>query len=361
MAAIRVLFDDQIFVTYRRGGMSRYFAELIREYSSGEAGVEPSTPYRWVVNEHLAHLNPQRFRIARRGPLRRQKVRRVANGGIALGSPRPDIVHHTFYDPRWLKPTDAKRVTTVVDMVPELFPEYAAGMHRSKRDYVASSEAVLCISETTKADLLRLYGDPGVPVEVTHLAAGEELADPRPRLPATPWPYLLFLGNRGWYKNFELALKAFARVATQHRDLHLLCVGGPPLQDDEATAIRERGLAQRVHHTWLSDDDLPAAYQHAEAFLFPSRYEGFGLPVVEAFTAGCPAVVSDIECFREVAADGAVFVGPDDVEATAEAVSRLLVDADHRRRTVELGRAVAARYSWQLTAKRTAEVYRAIL
>ena len=358
MSPVSVEFDEQIFQAQRRGGISRAFAELIRELRARpELGVEVSTPFRWVVNEHLVESGSSRFR--------RSPSSGLVRGGLNLVdrvvAKRPAVVHHTYYDESFLKAGEPPSVTTVHDMIPELFPDdFAAGNpHLAKRAFVDAADAVICVSETTRRDLLQVYGDVRADVVVVPHGVGDEFRFPRPAHAVLPSRYVLFVGQRGTYKDWRVLIDAWGQVAALE-DCALVCLGGGAFTAQEQALLRDAGLATRAVQLAAADSDLPGVYAAAELLVFPSRYEGFGLPILEAFAARCPVVAADTACFREVADDAAVFFEVGDASALASRVSALLGDSALRSSHVEAGAMRASAFTWARTAERTAEVYRSV-
>jgi glycosyltransferase involved in cell wall biosynthesis len=361
---MRVTFDDQIFTAQRIGGVSRYFAELLHEFRREPShDIQPVTPFRYVITEYLVDSDPARFRtpggarIARRGRVLR--TMNSARRGSRLR--RTQLLHHTYYLPNYLRLPATRRVCTVYDMIPELLPElYPNGSpHYAKEAFVRACDAVLCISQTTKDDMLRLYGPVDKPVEVTHLAVSDEYYRARAK-DDDGYPYIAYIGRREQYKNFDVLLRAFAGIATEYPNLRLLCAGGGPLRDTETARIAELGLTERVERRTIPDAEMPALYASAVAMVFPSKYEGFGLPIVEGFAARCPVVVADTPCSIEVSDGAAQVFSPDDDEQLAGIVMRLAGDPAERTRWAALGSAKAQDFSWARTATQTAAVYRRI-
>lgn len=352
---VRVLLDVQAF-RQRRGGVSRYFTSLLTEYRADPGlGVEAVTPFRYVDNDYLLDLDPGRYRRTRLALLPAvERARRV----------RSEIVHHTWYARRFLNVgRGARRITTVHDMIPEVLPaEFGdRNPHLAKREFVAASDAVLCVSDATRRDLLRVYGAPRAAVFVTPLGVSPRFT-PAARPPEwAPEEYLLFVGDRWGYKNFPTLVEAVATLGRRHRRLCLVCVGGTPFDATETAALARLGLADRVVRRAVTDAELCGLYAGAVAFVFPSLYEGFGLPILEAFASGCPAVVADTPCFREVADAAALYFPGRDAAALAATLDQVVGDA-HLRDTLRRDGLLRARsYTWSRTARQTAEVYRQIL
>ena len=362
---MRVLLDGQSF-RQRRGGISRYFASLLAEFRSHpELGIEAITPFRYVNNDFLLDLDPVRYK---RPWVSDSSVSLMAFTILNQMRPRrsvhPEIVHHTGYSAKYLRVGEGvRRVSTVHDMIPELFPHYfgRSNPHLDKQKFVESSDAVLCVSESTRKDLLRIFGPPRGEVFVTPLGVSPRFSPHATKPRWTPEEYLLFVGHRQGYKGFPTLLNAFSRVARHHTELQLVCVGGTPFDAEEVAAIDGSGLANRLSQQVVDDAELPGLYASARAFVFPSLYEGFGLPVLEAFACGCPALLADIPCFREVADEAALFFPASDPTALADLIEHILVDQVLRAATVRRGLLRAKVFPWHRTARLTAEAYGEIL
>ena len=357
---MRVRYDDRIFTMQRRGGISRYFVELITEFSKDPSlGVTPQVGWRWTNNAHAVEAGlgrPLRIPGGSRG-----RIVRLANRLTQVGRAAPDIVHDTYYRPGYRAgPGAPPLAVTIYDMTPELFPELFPGgnPHANKRDYVEHAALVLCISESTRRDLLRLYGAIAAPTVVTHLAVSPSFVPGAPRPSWAPARYVLFLGSRVGYKDFRVALEAFATVAPTERGTTLVAVGGGPFTPDEATLIGRWGLDAQVVQRDASDAELPGVFGGAIAFVFPSRYEGFGLPTLEAMACGTPTILADSSSNPEVGGDAALYFPPGDHGILATQLGRLLSDEAYRDDRSEHGLAQAGRFTWRRTAEVTADAYR---
>jgi glycosyltransferase involved in cell wall biosynthesis len=360
LVLVRVRFDDQAFTTQRRGGISRYFVELIRAFSqSPELGVQSQLGWRWTRNAHAQEAglgSPLRVPGGSRG-----HTLRWANRAFNFLQPRADITHHTYYRPGYLpRLSTLPIVVTVYDMTPELFPGLfpEGNPHLRKREYVGRATLVLCISESTRRDLLSIYGSVQAPTIVTHLGVSRCFAPGALRPSWCPDRYVLFLGSRGSYKDFRVAVESFAEMAPRQRATTLLAVGGGTFSPDEEALISRWGLRDRVIQRDAADTELPGVFGGASVFVFPSRYEGFGLPTLEAMACGTPTVLADSSSHPEVGGDAALYFPPGDSGGLAAQLSRLLSDDALRRDLCEKGIARAGRFTWQRTAEATADAYR---
>jgi glycosyltransferase involved in cell wall biosynthesis len=356
---MRVRFDEQIFSLQVRGGISRYFTELIRLFRNDrELGVQPSGGSLWTANQHLLESGLGRRLPTRAG--RHRSVLQVANR-LRRDPVTPDVVHHTYYVDGFLKITGSMtRVVTVYDMIPELFPELFRGSnpHLAKKTFVEQADLILCISEATRRDLVQVYGKPSAPVVVTPLGVHQNFRPGTRPLISLPQQYVLFVGNRSAYKDFAVLVEAFAGL--RDANLSLVAVGGPGFDDDEVRLFERLELANRVQHCLLDDADLARAYANALCFVFPSRHEGFGLPTLEAMSSGCPTVLCDSSSHPEVGGDAAAYFPPGDVEALRRTLGEIVADGRLRSQMVCAGLDQARRFSWERTARLTSEAYRLV-
>ncbi|HEY3548225.1 MAG TPA: glycosyltransferase family 1 protein [Propionicimonas sp.] len=362
---LRVGFDDQIFRAQRRGGASKYFVELFTRLP--RHGVEPVILTGPTRNLHLAESGlvpaaPPRGAIADRAEW---FTWRLAGYPIIAPEPRPaiDLMHHTFTQRSYLRRWSGPRVVTVFDMTPELFPQYfrLGNPHFAKRRYCEQSDAIIAISQNTAEDMLRLYS-PSLrnKTTVVPIAVGEEFFEDGPGTLDLPERYLLYVGTRTGYKHFDTALEAFRLLADDDPGLSLVVVGGGPWRKDEQEAIAATGHADRISRLAPADGQMPELYRRASVFVFPSVYEGFGLPTVESLAAGTPAVVADASCSREVGGDAAQYFTPLDAAGLAATIRRAESD-DERARVRIAGPERARLFDWDRVARETAEVYRSLV
>jgi glycosyltransferase involved in cell wall biosynthesis len=280
---------------------------------------------------------------------------------------RPALVHPTYFDPGFLKSIgDTPFVLTVFDMIHERFAQsglpFDDKTSERKKLLLDRAARVIAISEATKQDLIDYAGVAAERIDVAW--PGNSLAPPpmsgvsasRSRSPGGR-PYLLFVGQRPSYKNFADCLRGVADLLLT-RDLALRCIGGGAFNDEELALIATLRVAERVSQETLTDQALAAAYRDALLFVFPSRGEGFGIPLLEAFSCGCPVAASDIAVFREVAADAAQYFDPGQPESIGAAVSVLLHDRTLRARLIAAGRERQRLFSWARSAQLTAQTYR---
>lgn len=363
---MKVAFDHQVFSDQPYGGISRYIIEVARHLNEISPDVQgrifAGLHYnRYLVDENLGfaqgmYFEPRRFT---------GRIRHVINGvyaNLVLRQWQPDVIHESYYHPTGWGPRSAKRVVTVHDMIHELYPELfpADGPVTGwKRAALARADAIVCVSETTKADLQRLMPEYRQPTFVIPHGHGYKPASEQARQTinrmTTGWPYILFVGKRGLYKNFDILLQAYANSPELKNSHRLVAFGGGPWGYDEVSRINELGLeAGQIIQIGGSDDLLHAAYELASTFVYPSLYEGFGIPIIEAFAAGCPAVCSDIPVFREVAGRSGTFFKPEDYTSLRIEIENII---DTRKR-IRPESSIKKIYSWQASSEKHHRVYK---
>ena len=244
-------------------------------------------------------------------------------------------------------------------------PAAVRTMHRLSIPTVRRANRVLAVSEAAARDIHELLGVPRDRIDVVHHGVRADPAAPatpepelRRRLGLGEDPVLLCVAQTRRYKNQEALVRALSRSASS--DARLVLPGAPtPYEARLRELAHGCGVADRVHTpAWLSEPDLEGLYRLARAFVLPSRLEGFGMPVLEAMARGVPVACSNRSALPEVAGDAALLFDPDDDEAVASAVERLLTDSELRSDLAARGRARAAQFSWDAAAARTLDAYR---
>jgi len=364
MSRIRVIYDEQIFLLQEHGGISRYFAELIKAFvADPDLGIEPVLASSSVRSDYLLdEINSLQVKKVKNKPRAfiHLLLRLVSTRNKELEG---DIVHLTYYLPGFLRRFKGlPRVVTLYDMIPENTPRGNRlwNPHFSKRAYVSKSDLVLSISDSSTNDMYRAYGF-DITVPTTYLGVGSEFQTSLPRPEWLPPEYFLFVGNRASYKDCTLAIQAFSEVALNHPDVTLLLAGGGHLSADEVGLIDQLGMANRIFQRSIGDHELPNVYSNAKGLLYPSQYEGFGLPLVEAMASGTPIIASDTPINREIAAGAATYFTVGNKSLLVEKIRLLTDNPEGFQSKIEKGLSRAKNFSWHNCAQRTAQEYRNLL
>jgi glycosyltransferase involved in cell wall biosynthesis len=278
-----------------------------------------------------------------------------------------------FHGPRfWVPPLRCPSVVTIHDCAFRIFPEVVAGRTRDMFDrYVRSSlslcRKVIVPSEATRRDLVRLYSADESMIAVVPEAASREFQAYADRSAGKhicagygiEGPYILTVGTREPRKNFSLLLEAYSRLPGRS-SIKLVVAGGRGwLTDSLKDTVRKLGLSRDVIFTgYVPTNELVWLYNCCESFVFPSLYEGFGLPVLEAMQCGAPVVSSGAGAVEEWFGGAFEPADPYDPESFARAVDSVLSDKSKREKLSRAGLEVAKKFSWSHTAEMTREVYR---
>lgn len=362
------------------GGIGRYVRELVSALSH----LDDETPYRlFVAGSSIQNLpsSPGRnfqWRPTRLTPrwLARIWHRARLPLPVELVTGRVKLYHATdFVLPPTLPQT--RTLLTVHDLSFVRVPETASPALKSYLDTVVPlsvqrADHVLADSEATKNDLVALYGTPADKITVLLSGVDERfhpvndpriLADIRTRYHLGSEPYILSVGTVQPRKNFSRLIEALKHLHDTGTKHQLVIAGGRGWLDDPIyTSVQSAGLDQHVHFIgFASEHDLPALYSGAACFAFPSLYEGFGLPILEAMACGTPVLTSNISSLPEVAGDAALLINPYDVAAIAEGLWRLLNDHDLRQQMITRGLQRVRQYTWEASARHLMQVYRNLI
>jgi glycosyltransferase involved in cell wall biosynthesis len=305
---IRIQYDHQIFSMQKYGGISRYFANL-------QQAVENATDFHQhngVLFSKNHYLKSPGLLHAPTGDRLFKTDRKIYKwnqrySSLSLKFNNYDVFHPTYYDPYFLKHNSKPVVLTVHDMIHELFPENFAKddiYANYKRKCIISADHLIAISECTKKDLQRFFDIPDERITVIHHGIDLSLAE-YSNIPGLPDQYILFVGERVGYKNFKVLTDAFYLISRQYPELYMVLAGGGKLTDLEMAQLTNKNISNKTLQLTVTDKELNTLYRSARCFVFPSLYEGFGLPILEAFKNSCPVILSDCSCFPEIAGEQA--------------------------------------------------------
>lgn len=367
---MKIAFDHQIFGWQEYGGISRYAFELASELSLlPDNSVSIYSPL--FVNEYLSSA-PQQLRVhGFKVPTFKfsGRIYRELNSILvrpALSKFRPDIVHETYYSPKRQAPKSAKVVLTVYDMIHERFPEYFSKHSPTRREKaiaVARADHVICISEQTRQDLISFTGVSQDKISVVHLGFARDTSSvTSTEIQIADRPYILYVGNRTGHKNFKTLISAYASSKFLVQNYDLVCFGGGELTTEETDIIRKLGIPQKnIHHVFGNDSVLSHFYRNAKLFVYPSLYEGFGIPPLEAMSLGCPVVCSNISSIPEIVGDAALKCDPESYESIREAMEAGIADDSLRTELIQKGFSRVENFSWERCARETFDIYRRVL
>ncbi len=277
-----------------------------------------------------------------------------------------DIFHPTFFDDYFVQFLNGKPfVLTIHDMIPELYPQYfdseKDGQIIGKRKLAPLASAIIAVSEKTKEDVIRILGVPEEKVHVVYHGCSFLMAE-HP-LSIYNFPYILYVGDRIAYKNFDLFVREVAKNLIRHPELKVVCTGRA-FNSGELAMFEGLGIADRFIQHWVkTDDEFYSLYHHAACFVYSSEYEGFGIPILEAYKADCPVLLNHASCFPEIAGDAAIyFTLKRDESNLAEVMEDFLAMDDARIESLkQRQRERLNLYFWEKSALQLAKVYESVL
>ena len=365
---MRIVYDDHIFSWQKYGGISRYFYELAKALS-----LDPSLLVKVIspfhVNEYF-DLGPRHIFSGMKSPSGYflEKGYRMMNRSLTPLYRRkfqPDIFHETYYSNQGESVGGAKRVLTVFDMIHEKLPQYFHPQDKTparKATAVNRADHIICISENTRSDLMEILNVPYEKTSVVNLGFSFEPYQDKLTSINESLPFLLYVGQRSGYKNFSGLIDVYADNPFLKNNFELIAFGGGKFTKDEEEKMRFLNLdASRIKQIDGDDDVLRALYSKASLFIYPSKYEGFGIPPLEAMSMGCPVACSDTSSLPEVVGDGAILFDPNSFESMTESILRCLTDDRFRGMLINKGKARVQQFSWHKCAQDTKAIYAKIL
>ena len=369
---MRILYDHQSFSGAKYGGVARYFYDLMHNLKYHQ-GVEVDLSLVFSNNEYLKNADVKKvfpfdyyFGYVLTNTLFSHLNR--ANSALQVTRHNFDIFHPTYFNDYFLTFLGKKPfVITHHDVIPEKFSTKYAELDGFDKAYkqrvLDKASKIIAVSENTKNDLLHIFNIAPEKIEVIHHSTHFATYKPADGFDIpTPKRYLLYVGNRENYKNFDNFARAIAPILNKQDDLYLICAGSHQFSDAEQKLLHELHISEQVLHQDIPNDAvLYRMYQKALGFIYPSLYEGFGIPILEAFACGCPVVLSDRSCFPEVAQDAALYFNPDNKENITFEVEKIINSAEIRLELVKKGYQRLKDFSPENTAKKTLNVYQSIV
>lgn len=368
---MHILYDHQIFSRQNYGGISRYFYELAYNIAClTENKVEIFAPFHF--NEYLPLLtlaSHKGIKLHRLpiilGPYLVTKLNTAVAYLTLRSRETSDIFHETYYSKSDCKPSSAKRVITIHDMTPEIFSDTyfkGTGLPSLKSYAVQRADHVICVSKNTQRDLINRLSIPKEKTSVIHSGYSLTRSKNAIRPLLSLKPYILYVGVREGYKNFSKVLHVFAGTKKLRESFSLICFGGGSFSTLEHKLINSFGLSRNdIMQLSGTDQLLSGIYSNAKAFVYPSLYEGFGIPLLEAMSCGCPIACSNTSSFPEIVGDAAGLFNPDDEGEICSAIQRIVFHPETARHLVKKGYERIKHFSWEKCALETLAVYEDLL
>jgi glycosyltransferase involved in cell wall biosynthesis len=360
---MKITYDYQTFNLQEYGGIPRYFYEIATRLSN-VSGVDASILAFSYINQYLKD-SPSGLVTGMQRPV-------LPKTGQAFGAinkelsrlwlryQKTDILHETYYSRYGVAPNDCTIILTVYDMIHEKLSSSVTidsdRTRKLKESAVRRADHIICISESTKTDLLEFIDVDPAKVSVIHL--GHSFIKSTPIYSDIPDPYILYIGLRQGYKNFNGLLRAYAASSKINSNFKLLCFGSHPFSKDEMKLINELNLTEnQVIYAGRQDKMISHLYSNASAFIYPSLYEGFGIPPLEAMNFGCPVICSNLSSIPEVVGDAGELFDPYSINSIVTAMENVLFSTERTHELIQKGAIRKEMFSWDKCANETLQLY----
>jgi len=376
---MRVLFDYQAVLRTRYGGIPRYFIELLSQFNS-DKDVEAIYPKSYCRNIDFREIfipnsNSLRYRLSDFVVDSAQKYLHVnpakylsdaySQGIKLLDSRNYDIFHPMSFEPYFYKHLHNKPlILTLHDISAELYPELYGLEHANIKNVGISinyATRFIANSEYTKKQFVEYYDIDNDLIDVVYLGYNPLSPVKRDTLFESHHSYILFVcsGRKG-NKNVHSWLGIVRNILISY-NINVVFAGGGPISADEKAFFKNIGLLGRIIQKNVNDSELYILYQNALALVFPSINEGFGIPILEAFSCGCPVLCSNTSSLPEVGGDAALYFSPKDIMSVRESLLSIICDEKLRERMRERGYKQLEKFSWKKCAEETKKVYDKVL
>ena len=361
---MKIYYDYQIFFLQKFGGISKYFINLVNNLDNKTEKLIIAPFHKNYYLENQIN-NVKKFIYF---DLKTKNINFISNNlnkaytKFLYRYKTPDIFHFTYYYQKYYLKKKSFYVMTIYDLIKEKFyKEKFKNENLYKIKYFNNMDKIICISENTKKDLIDHYKLSPELIQVVHLGVSfnKDYIEIDNLLPKKP--YLLFVGDRHmFFKNFKNFIFAYAKSKKLTNDFDVVCFGDNFFTLDEINLFKELGITQKIKSIRGSDLELNYVYKKARCFVFPSLYEGFGLPLLESMNMDCPVVCSDTSCFPEVTNSSAVMFNPNDIENIIYEIESLVYDDQKISDLIVKGRNNIKNFSWKKCADETLKVYKSL-
>lgn len=359
---MKIFYDHQVFNLQKYGGVSKYFLKLIENFSDN---IDPSIISLFHKNVYLAKTEKKKtlFQYKYQVPILYQAIKFLNNSYLNynLRCNNPDIIHYTYFNEQNHYKTNAKKIVTEYDLIKEKFySKHYLELIEFKKKLYQDVDEIICISESTKQDLIEYYKINEKKITTIHLGVDNNKNYNEKKIDIKP--YILFVGSRARYKNFFNFLRAYSLSNKINSHFDIICFGGNKFSAEEKKFMKDLQIPKNnIHYKEGNDYDLNFFYKKARMFIYPSLYEGFGLPILEAMNMSCPVACSKSSSFLEVGREAVLYFDPNSAESMKDTLEQTLFD-DQKINEIKIkGLKNIKSFSWKDCAKKTEMIYKKVL
>lgn len=360
-----------MFSIQKYGGITRYFCELIKNLPSEHQFKLPII----FSDNHYMHENSEIFKKMNFLPSKNFKGKHFVRKKLyfinqiysryCISSNNFDLFHPTFYDNYFLKVLKRPFIITVHDLIQfkfkDTFYKYSTIVPQME-SVIKNANRIISISENTKKDIVEIFNINPEKIDVIYHGFNKR-SNNKPctnKIIDNFGKYILFVGDRSLYKNFKTFAEVISKLFKIEKGLKLICVG-TPFTNEEKVLLSKLRIANQTIALNVEDSTLNELYSNALVFVYPSLYEGFGMPILEAFANNCPVCLSNTSSLPEIAGDAGVYFDPYDHESILEAIKKVLYDNSFKNQMINAGKERLADFSWKKTAEETIVSYKKTL
>jgi len=366
---MKIAFDYQIFSEQSFGGISRYFNSLALKFSKLDHDI---TIFAGIHrNKYLSSLPKpivKGYELTKYPP-RSAKLFLLANHYLTnyqIRQWKPDLIHETYYSFSNRTSNKLPRIVTAYDMVHELFPEQFRKIDHITQKKISTfnrADHIISISHNTKKDLVKFFDIPPEKITVVHLACDIfDQTNSNSINSSFIRPFLLYVGARDGYKNFNRFLEAISKSQKLINDFDIVAFGGGILSIKENALIHSLGFKKdQVRQIGGDDSVLATLYQEATAFVYPSLYEGFGIPPLEAMAYECPVISSNTSSLPEVVGEAGEYFNPEEIESMKLSIENVVYSPSRILDLKAKGLERINHFSWEKCAQDTLKVYKTLV
>jgi len=359
---MKISFNNTIFSKEKIGGISRYFIFLIKKLIENEIDIKVVS---FLHKNELLRILPKKyfsgFYLPNFPTFKFIDKINIDKFNTYNKFHSIDIIHDTYYTPGIQKSSGVKKVITVHDLIHEKFKHYyrnSEDLINLKKKSFENCDYFICVSNNTKKDLIEFYNIDSDKIVVINHGADHLIANNLKNNSLSEFPFLLYVGNRQRYKNFDFFLKAFAKAKKIKSEFKLVCFGGGAFNYKEKRLMKDLSVTDNVLQINGNDNLLSDYYSQANATVIPSIYEGFGFPLLEAMRFNCPIFCSDIDVFKEICGQNAFFFNPNDEEDLIYQLENALLDTSKLKNFSSKNFIRSKNFTWNKTCLETLNIYR---
>ena len=366
---MKVFFDHRIFLLQKYGGISKYISKLNQYLAYKNVNsiiVSPISINAYLEKKKENEIVHLRFKKVYKYC---NKIFNFYNNSISdlyIRGFKPDIIHRSYYKPGYsstYKHNKIPTVVTVYDLIHEKMYNPKPN-NKWKEKYLNEADHIICISKKTQSDLLELFNISKNKTSVVHLGTdiGVTQASQNKSIYTFQKKFLLYVGDRKRYKNFKLFIKAYNNSKILKNEFDIVCCGPENFSKNENLFFKDYKIdTSKIRHINASDDELIYIYKKASSLIFLLKYEGYGLPAIDAMSLDCPVIASDIDVFKEILSDKAVYFNPNDLDDIKKTLENTLLSKNKLEKMSNEGIIHSKNYNWKQCADETLNIYKKII